>query len=363
MKVFNEIKKEYLNQFNNFFNTAFYDLICYSSYEMALNYNEIFLNYCIVYLFNLKNFPNDNNLVTFVTMLNKLLMYEPIATQKALNVIFTKKNKVNTSLVSKTSNKVYYEEQFFLNLSKLLQEKININITTCKNIVIPSIYEQINISTKILIQFFQLLGEGHNKVFHDLIISGHLSNKSNHSTSTIIQTINNNDTSSLTIFQILIQTLGYIIKCFDSYSNLLIKGELPFDKLIIMTKNIIDFIIEYFQGTTIEKYKIMYNDLKGIFPQIKSFMFYNYGNILYDNNIEYSNINNVEDTNIQNTSLNETLSSSIHSNQFQKESSFIFTVKRNGIYTIKILLLELISSLIEEGNVDNIYLSTINKII
>jgi hypothetical protein len=94
MKVFIEMKKEYLNQFNNFFNTAFYDLICYSSYEMALNYNEIFLNYCIVYLFNLKNFSNDNNLVTFVTMLNKLLMYESIATQKALNVIFTKKIKL-----------------------------------------------------------------------------------------------------------------------------------------------------------------------------------------------------------------------------------------------------------------------------
>ena len=65
--------------------------------------------------------------------------------------------------------------------------------------------------------------------------------------------------------------LGIILNCFIRYKNLLLKGELPFDKLVILLYNILKFIIEYFQGTDIEKYKIMYNYLKKIFQKFKIF--------------------------------------------------------------------------------------------
>ena len=44
-------------------------------------------------------------------------------------------------------------EHFFNNLGIILKEKININIVTSKNIIIYNRYEQINYTTKILIQF------------------------------------------------------------------------------------------------------------------------------------------------------------------------------------------------------------------
>ena len=316
--TFKQISSVYLHQFNNFFKTSFYDLICCSSYEMTLNYNEIFLNYCVVYIYNIKSLPSES-MVPFLTMLDKLLIYEPLETQKALTKIFMRKNKL---IDSTTNRKSSYEEKFFGNLSSLLQEKININIATCKNIVIYKRYEKINTATKILIQFFQLLGEGHNKDFHNLIIAGQISGNSNQ-----------NNQKITSIFQVLVNSLGHIINCFDSYQNLIMKGELPFDKLIVMTKNIIDFIIEYFQGTTIEKYKIMYEALKVIFPQIKSFIFYT------------TKVN--DDDNEEQSSL----------------SSSLYNEKRNVIYSIKINLLELISSLIEEGNADNQNLNTLTNII
>ena len=310
------IKDIYLHQFSNFFKTAFYDLICCSSYEMRLDSNEIFLNYCVVYIYNLRSLPSES-MVTFLTMLNKLLIYQPFETQKSLSKIFKEKNK------STPNAKTNYEEKFFDNLAYILQEKININIATCKNIVIFKRYEKINIATKILIQFFQLLGEGHNKDFHNLIISG-------------IQKNSQNETN---IFQILVNTLGHIINCFDSYQNLIMKGELPFDKLIVMTKNIIDFIIEYFQGTTIEKYRIMYEALKNIFPQIKSFIFYS------EKKEDEENEEDKENT-----------------YEFKQKSKSLYIEKHNVIFSIKINLLELISSLIEEGNADNANLNTLTHI-
>ena len=91
------------------------------------------------------------------------------------------------------------------------------------------------------------------------------------------------------------------------------KGELPFDKLIVMTKNIIDFIIEYFQGTTIEKYRIMYEALKNIFPQIKSFIFYSEKKEDEENEEEKEN-----------------------TYEFKQKSKSLYIEKHNVIFSIKI---------------------------
>ena len=318
-KTFSENRNLYLKQFNNFFQTTFYDLICCSSYDLSFNYNQLFLNYCVVYTFNLKNLSNEN-MITFLTMLNKLLIYEPSETQKSLFKIFEQKNKIiEESMDPEKENKIIrYEEHFFNNLGIILKEKININIVTSKNIVIYNRYEEINYTTKILIQFFQLLGECHNKSFHNLIITGKINENSNN--------------KCINIFNTMCFTLGHIINCFDRYQSLIMKSELPFDKLIVLALNIISFIIEYFQGTSLEKYKIMYDTLKQIFPSIKSFLFYK---------------NKNDQLLLNKNTLN---------NKFYKE-------KRNFIYTMKINLLDMLSSLIEEGNADNPSLNTINDIL
>ena len=158
---FLKIKDNYVDEFNQFFSSTFYESICCSSYETTLDCNKIFLNYCVVYLYNLKLLPSDS-IVLFLSMLNKLLTFEPIKTQATLDRIFTLKNR----LLNKDHNnqkKIYFEESFFKNLTLILIEKININIATCKNIVIAERYDKINYVTKILIQFFQLLGKKQRK--------------------------------------------------------------------------------------------------------------------------------------------------------------------------------------------------------
>ena len=316
---FIEIKQKYLNEFNNFFETSFYDIINNSSYEMTLNIKEIFLNYCVVYIFNLKYLPEDS-LISFLTMLNKLLIYEPEKTQKSLNLIFESKNKENNSkIISEIENDIFfrYEETFFNNLVSILRENININIIMSKNIVISKRYEKINYSTKILIQFFQLLGEGHNKDFQNLIITGQFNNTFE---------LQKDEIDNINVFNIMCNTLGIILNCFIRYKNLLLKGELPFDKLVILLYNILQFIIEYFQGTNIEKFKIMYNYLKKNFDKIHNFLF--------EFVEEYNNSNKIN----------------------------LINDKNNLHIILKITLIELISSLIEEGNADNPNLNVLTEI-
>ena len=336
-KNFMKIKEEYVDEFNQFFSSTFYESICCSSYETTLDCNKIFLNYCVVYLHNLRLLPSDS-IVLFLSMLNKLLTFEPIKTQSTLDRIFTLKNR----LINKDNSnqkKIYFEETFFKNLTLILLEKININIATCKNIVIPERYEKINYVTKILIQFFQLLGEGHNKLFHNLIVKGRkdinindIIEKEKEKESNVENNINNNSLiesnniddiqNNINVFEILCQSLNHVIRCFINYQNLILKGDLPYDKLIVMAHNIIDFIIEYFQGTDEKIYKIMYNYVSPIFPNMRKFLFLS--------------IDSEEDID----------------NFLKKELSLrkVISNKKIFVYTIKIELILLICSLLEEGN-------------
>ena len=338
--IFQKITEIYLYEFSNFFSTTFYDLLCNTTSEINLNYKEIFLNYCVEYIYNLKYLPSEN-LVNFLTMLNKLLIYETIETQKGLSKIFEKKNKIKGDIYEKNKKEKYlnekeysiylknnnkkekkiiniqipkkFEEIFFNNLVIILKEKININMATCKNIIISKRYESINYTTKILIQFFQLLGEGHNKDFHNLIITGQINQKNKNY---------NLKENNFNVFKILTDALYNILLYFDNYENLILKGELPFDKLLVLCYNILTFIIEYFQGTSMDKYKVMYDYVKKLFPLIKNILFYNH----------------YKKTDID---LN----------------------KRKFIYTLKINLLELITSFIEEGKSNNTYINTLKQII
>ena len=336
-KNFLKIKDEYVNEFNQFFSSTFYESICCSSYETILDCNKIFLNYCVVYLHNLRLLPSDS-IVSFLSMLNKLLTFEPIKTQSTLDRIFSLKNKLLNKDINNNINKkyIYFEETFFKNLTLILSEKININIATCKHIVIAQRYEKINYVTKILIQFFQLLGEGHNKLLHYLIVLGRKELKLNekdkelflnqditstHNINAINEENNTESNNNINVFQILCQSLNHVIRCFINYQNLIYKGELPYDKLIILADNIIDFIIEYFQGTDDIIYKIMYRYVKPLFPNMRKFLFLSY------------------DT-------EEEIDTSLKKSIFMKK---VISDKKIFVYTIKIKIITLICSLLEEG--------------
>ena len=337
---FLKIKNDYVDEFNQFFSSTFYESIFCSSYETILDC-DIFLNYCVVYLNNLRLLPSDST-VSVLSILNKLLTFEPIKTQSTLDSIFSLKNKLLNKDININKKSIYFEETFFKNLTLILSENININIATCKNIVIAERYEKINYETKILIQFFQLLGEGHNKLFHYLIVLGKKrlndkdkeilfkeSTQKNDPMSNCninISKLNtkeiDNDENNINVFQILCKNLDHIIKCFINYENLIFKGELPYDKLIVMAHNIIDFIIEYFQGADDTFYKIMYKNLLPIFPNMKEFLFLSYD-------------------------IEEEIDTTLKKSDFMKK---VISDKKIYVYTIKVKIITLITSLLEEGN-------------
>ena len=128
--------------------------------------------------------------------------------------------------------------------------------------------------------------------------------------------------NNVNVFQILCKSLNHVIKCFVGYQNLILKGDLPYDKLIVMAHNIIDFIIEYFQGTDETIYSIMYNYVSPLFPRMRQFLF-----LSIDSEEEIENF-------------------------FKKEISLqrVISNKKIFVYTIKIELIQLICSLLEEGN-------------
>ena len=353
---FIKIKNDYVDEFNQFFSSTFYESICCSSYETILDCNKIFLNYCVVYLHNLRLLPSDS-IVSFLSMLNKLLTFEPIKTQSTLDRIFSLKNKLLNKDITNNKKYIYFEETFFKNLSLILSEKININIATCKNIVIAERYEKINYVTKILIQFFQLLGEGHNKLLHHLIVIGKKElidrdkelvlnienekvNTSNYNNINI--NINSNvieekniEENNINVFQILCQSLNHVIRCFINYQNLIFKGELPYDKLIVMADNIIDFIIEYFQGTDDTIYKIMYKHVLPTFLNMRKFLFLS-------------------------SDIEEDIDTSLKKSVFMKK---VISDKKIFVYTIKIKIITLVCSLLEEGNANQKNINSLKDIL
>ena len=344
---FLKIKNDYVDEFNQFFTSTFYESICCSSYETILDCNKIFLNYCVVYLHNLRLLPSDS-IVSFLSMLNKLLTFEPIKTQSTLDRIFSLKNKLLNKDINLNKKYIYFEETFFKNLTLILREKININIATCKHIVIAERYEKINYVTKILIQFFQLLGEGHNKLLHYLIVLGkkELNDKdkeiiNNQENDIITNNYNNilveenNTDQNINVFQILCQSLNHVIRCFINYQNLIFKGELPYDKLIIMAHNIIDFIIEYFQGTDDSIYIIMYRYVVPIFPNMRKFLF-----LLCD--------------------VEEDIENNLKKSVFMKK---VISDKKIFVFTIKIKIITLICSLLEEGNANQKNINSLKDIL
>ena len=101
--------------------------------------------------------------------------------------------------------------------------------TTARNIFVPSIFLSITNATKLLLQFLQLLGEGFNKTFHNKMLgSGE--------TDFFVED---------TFYRGFIQNLIYASQFM--YSPKLTNYEMPYDKLIVLTSNLVDIIVEYME--------------------------------------------------------------------------------------------------------------------
>ena len=131
--------------------------------------------------------------------------------------------------------------------------------------------------------------------------------------------INNNNNNTLSVFSILCRTLEKCLDLINIYSEEETDGEMAYDKLILLTENIVQFIIEFFQGTGEALYVDMYKEIKNSLESIKKII-------------------------------------------KLKIPDDIKNKRRNIIIVLKIILLDLMSSIIEEGISDLNYCQSLKDI-
>ena len=319
-KNLENIIQSYFNDFILLQNIALINLLFTKSDDIRIEYKNIFLSYILEIFFH-NNEISGAHWTNLFTIINKILYYDYNSIQIALknwlnkrNVKFElMKNNKNIELDDNNDNEIKnYDEILFYNLQNLLQEKISFQLVTVKKCKLSNIYLELCCETKNIIQFFQLLGEGHNKEFQTLIVNG--KNIDNY---TLNQKQKNN--KNLSVFHILCQTLEKCLELINIFSGEETDGELTYDKLILLTENIVQFIIEFFQGTGEASYVDMYNEIKISFESMKKI-------IKLKIPINYNN------------------------------------KRRNFLIVLKIILLDLLSSIIEEGISDLNNCNTIKEI-
>ena len=270
----NMIRESYLEDFRNISKTAFLSILTFESYNKKINFGFKFVNLFQTFI-NSTQSNNFENYRTLLCIMTKILFYDGEHIQSLFN-------------------DMAYDNHFFKNLNRELNYLIVLSIYLSHKYEYCQRCAEITDITKLTIQFLQLLGEGFNLTFHENILQGVIKShdkkkgklEGNKYNTVTYEEINNleedeNSKSSSSLFDendILLETnkTNNEIKKFipkniikeiplidPSYSiyetvidNLkrifylmeldnLLEGEAGFDKLCVLSTNIIDFLIEY----------------------------------------------------------------------------------------------------------------------
>ena len=266
------LRKKSYESYKDIKSLTFIEISMGKSSNKNIDYSKKFVNMFKSYI----NSTESRNLAyykTFLCIMDKLLLYDSEHVQGLIQ-------------------KLAYDKYFFKNLNRELNNHIVQCINSAKKYNLCYGCSRITDITKITIQFLQLLAEGFNLNFHENILKGivkkenmnkKLTNKKreagkeeNHSENsendrneddnesvdldlndetiakaidiTVKREINKKRVipfveTEKTIYESMIYYLRLIYHLMDL--NNLVEGELAFDKLCVLTSNIIDFLIEY----------------------------------------------------------------------------------------------------------------------
>lgn len=167
-----------------------------------INYRKKFVDYFKSYL---NSEINNSNFESLLCLITKIFFYDTEEMKELL-----------MNLIVKT---------FFNNFQKVLQKNIYQTYLTCRNFTASINCMKVMNLSKLVLQFLQLLGEGFCINFQEIIFEKKIAE------------------NEPTIFQEVISTLQSSLVKLDYKCE--IDAELPYDKLIILITNLIDFIIEY----------------------------------------------------------------------------------------------------------------------
>ena len=262
----NFMREAYLEQFRGISDTAFLGILTGETTDKKIDYGEKYVNLFQSFI-NSTQSNSFTNYRMLLCIMTKMLFYDGEHIQNLFNVMI-------------------YDKFFFNNLNKELNYLIVQSIDLSQKYELCSRCAEISDMTKLTIQFIQLLGEGFNTKFHENILKGKVksidkkklksgTNKFTNSYKALkkeeessLESENeeeylllneNKDLSGLknivikketplvdpkcTIYETAIFNLKRIYHLMEL--NNLLEGESAFDKLCVLSSNIIDFIIEY----------------------------------------------------------------------------------------------------------------------
>ena len=298
-------KESYIDDFKNISKTAFFYILNFESLNKNIDFGAKYVNLFQAFINSTQSHYLDNYR-TLLCIMTKILFY-------------------NGEHIQELFNDMVYDKYFFKNLNR----ELNYNIVLC--IYLSHKYElckrctEITDITKLTIQFLQLLGEGFNTTFHENILKESIKipekrkekneiNKYNEKKYEELNKVDNDESSNsstsiydenasaieqnnekievekkneinliepkYSIYQTAIFNLKRIFNLMEL--NTLIEGEAGFDKLCILSTNIIDFLIEYIDTL---------GDLKYLIDDNFKYLFF-FGEEKSDKIKDISNINN-----------------------------------------------------------------------
>ena len=302
----------YLQTFVDITNSNFIDtLTSYSEESLLFNYRQKFVDYFNAFLNSIEG-NCSSRLEILICIITRMCFYDSENMQERFE-------------------DYVHDDYFFPNLNKLINYYIVLSFSITKNIFAYKFAERVSNITKLLIQFVQALGEGFNKTYHNNIFkfqcdipkkeneenmpkdSVHEVDSTSLESSLIrnsIITEKNSENSELrlssdeenekikkkkkyekdfeqilvvktqvpdveisrTIYESVILNLKRALYLLDLDN--IIDSEMPYDKLIILVTNLIDFLIEYIE-TEDDKKEIIHSNMSHLFfgtknPNIES---------------------------------------------------------------------------------------------
>ena len=366
-KALIDLEKEFIEQFVDVTNTNYYyTFTSLSNDNIRFDYRRKIIDYFISFFISSESYQLTK-ISPLICIIDKLLFYDGEEMQP-------KFNKLNEN------------KYFFSIFNSKLHELMVLTIVSSKNLL--NFKQSMNniLLCKLFIQFLQLLGEGFNLDYHDNIFliskDARFFFEKQKTRTTKDDTDINNDNDDIissnpknykyknlksyrvekneltisneTIFQLL---TGSLKKCFFLVQvGARIEGELPYDKLIVLMTNIIDFLIE-FKETTEENNSTLVSNVLELF----------FGDNTYNGDNYYQSLNRkgvlkeALTTNISSGNKNEDEivfynTASIHNDEINEEETINqFSLRNKVICYLKIKFVDLLISYIYLGNHPKIF--------
>ena len=262
----NNMRELYLEQFRNISETSFLNVLAGDAMDKKIDFGEKYVKLFQSFI----NSTQSNSFTTYRTLLcimTKMLFYDGEHIQELFKEMAS-------------------DKYFFKNLNRELNYYIVQSIDLSQKYELCSRCAEITDMTKLTIQFLQLLGEGFNTQFHENILKGIVKEEKSRMKNEVKYNLNTNEVYNedeeessssnddseeeneliknknipdlkgsflkkegqlvdpkCTIYETAILNLKRIFHLMEL--NNLLEGESGFDKLCVLSTNIIDFIIEY----------------------------------------------------------------------------------------------------------------------